>query len=194
MTNGAGSDGRGNGQAGNRQMEHDQAAHGSVAHGNAAHGNAAHGPSDAGRTVPAQAGRAQAVPAPPNPAPDPLGLGKPVETVPCPHCGAPTTVLIGRALETSGCTHFAEGTVFALVAGAAGKYYAEDKGWPWLTAVGVLAGVLIFAVTIWVIRDANRTAARARVAVDRARAKGVTATHYCGACWEASAPGAPAST
>ncbi|WP_405491820.1 hypothetical protein [Streptomyces sp. NBC_00096] len=123
---------------------------------------------------------------------DPLGLGKPVEAVPCPHCGAPTTVLIGRALETSGCTHFAEGAVFAFGAGAAGKYYAEEKGWPWLTAVGVLVGVLILAVTIWVIRDANRTAARARVAVDRTRAKGVAATHYCGACREASAPGAPA--
>ncbi|MCY0937476.1 hypothetical protein [Streptomyces sp. H34-S4] len=78
--------------------------------------------------------------------------------------------------------------MIAHMAGAAGTYYADEMGWPWLTPVGVLAAVLVFVGTIRVVRDGSRTAARAGVAVDRARAKGVEPTRYCGACREASAP------
>ncbi|MGW6703717.1 hypothetical protein ACWGDE_02310 [Streptomyces sp. NPDC054956] len=125
---------------------------------------------------------------------DRQGVGKSTAAVPCPRCGATGTVLIGNALETSGCMHVGEGTVIALMAAAAGKYYADEKGWPWLTAVGAVVAVAIFVGTIWLVRDGNRTAARARAAVDRARAQGVEATRYCGACREAYTPEEPASS
>ncbi|MFG2334260.1 hypothetical protein ACGFMM_32305 [Streptomyces sp. NPDC048604] len=87
--------------------------------------------------------------------------------------------------------HFAEGTVIAFVAGAAGKYYADERGWPWLTAVGAVVAVLLFVGTIAIVRSENRDARKARAAVDRAAEAGTAATHYCAACGEASSPGMP---
>ncbi|QNP67779.1 hypothetical protein [Streptomyces genisteinicus] len=87
--------------------------------------------------------------------------------------------------------HFAEGTVIAAMAGAAGTYYADDRGWPWLTAVGAVVAVLVFAGTIAVVRSGNRDARKARAAVDRATAAGTAATHYCAACGEASSLATP---
>ncbi|MFF2778578.1 hypothetical protein ACFVU3_27115 [Streptomyces sp. NPDC058052] len=104
----------------------------------------------------------------------------------CPRCGAADTVAVAEATETSGCMHFAEGTVLALMAGAAGKYYADERDLPWLTAVGALVAVLLFVGTIAIVRSENRDARRARAAVDRAAAAGTVATHYCAACREAS--------
>ncbi|MEW2556481.1 hypothetical protein [Streptomyces zhihengii] len=109
----------------------------------------------------------------------------------CPRCGAENVVAVAKATEGSGCTHFAEGTVISVMAGAAGKYYADDRGWPWLTVVGAVVAVLVFAGTIAVIRSENRDARKARAAVDRATAAGVAATHYCAACGEASSPESP---
>ncbi|MER7955803.1 hypothetical protein [Streptomyces sp. NPDC096030] len=109
----------------------------------------------------------------------------------CPRCGAAGTVAVTDATESSGCMHFAEGTVIALMAGAAGKYYADDRGWPWLAAVGAVIAVLIFVGTIAIVRSENRDARRARAAVDRAAAAGTAASHYCATCGEASSPGMP---
>ncbi|MFD5766879.1 hypothetical protein ACFWIN_13775 [Streptomyces sp. NPDC127049] len=111
--------------------------------------------------------------------------------VACPLCGAAGTAAVAEATETSGCMHFAEGTVLALMAGAAGKYYADDRDWPWLTAVGAVVAVLLLVGTIAVVRGENRDARRARSAVDRAAAAGTVATHYCAACGEASSPETP---
>ncbi|MFD0141495.1 MULTISPECIES: hypothetical protein [unclassified Streptomyces] len=113
------------------------------------------------------------------------------ESVVCPRCGATGTVAVADATETSGCMHFAEGTVIALMAGAAGKYYADDRGWPWLAAVGAVVAVLLFVGTIAVVRSENRDARRARAAVDRAAAAGTVASHYCPTCGEASSPAMP---
>ncbi|MFZ3472129.1 hypothetical protein ACODT3_15760 [Streptomyces sp. 4.24] len=120
-----------------------------------------------------------------------LGLGKPAAPEVCPRCGATATVPIGRALETGGCTNVIEGAVIALMAGAAGVYYAGEKDLPWLAPVGIVAALLIFAMTIKIVRDESRTADRARAAVDRARANGVRARRYCTACREASGPAEP---
>ena len=120
-----------------------------------------------------------------------VGSGPANGPVVCPRCGAADTVAVANATEGSGCMHFAEGTVIALMAGAAGKYYADDRGWPWLAAVGAVAAVLLFVGTIAVIRSENRDARRARAAVDRAAAAGTVATHYCATCGEASSPGTP---
>ncbi|MGW6535515.1 hypothetical protein ACWGBV_07160 [Streptomyces sp. NPDC055051] len=111
--------------------------------------------------------------------------------VACPRCGAADTVPVADATETSGCVHVAEGTVLALMAGAAGTYYADDRDLPWLTAVGAVVAVLLLAGTIAVVRGENRDARRARSAVDRAAAAGTVATHYCAACGEAPSPGTP---
>ncbi|MFF8837636.1 hypothetical protein [Streptomyces sp. NPDC015130] len=95
---------------------------------------------------------------------------------------------VADATEGSGCMHFAEGTVIALMAGAAGKYYADDRGWPWLTAIGAVVAVLLFVGTIAIVRSENRDARKARAAVDRAAAAGTVPTYYCTACGEASSP------
>ncbi|MFE5793388.1 hypothetical protein ACFQ8C_12565 [Streptomyces sp. NPDC056503] len=117
-----------------------------------------------------------------------VGSGTANGPVECPRCGAADTVTVANATEGSGCAHFAEGTVIALMAGAAGKYYADERNWPWLTAVGAVVAVLLFLGTIAVVRSENRDARRARSAVDRAAAAGTDATHYCAACGEASSP------
>lgn len=104
----------------------------------------------------------------------------------CPRCGTAGTVAVADATDGSGCVHFAEGTVIALMAGAAGKYYADDRGLPWLTAVGAAVAVLLFVGTIAVVRGESRDTRRARAAVDRALAAGTAATHYCATCGEAS--------
>ncbi|MGW5002756.1 hypothetical protein ACWEP8_34445 [Streptomyces hydrogenans] len=109
----------------------------------------------------------------------------------CPRCGAADAVPVADATDGNGCVHFAEGTVIALMAGAAGTYYADERDLPWLTAVGVVVAVLLLVGTIAVVRSENRDARRARSAVDRAAAAGVAATHYCAACGEASSTGTP---
>ncbi|MFH8618901.1 hypothetical protein ACH4E8_28080 [Streptomyces sp. NPDC017979] len=93
---------------------------------------------------------------------------------------------VAGATETNGCAHFAEGTLIAFIAGAAGLHYSEERGWPWLAPVGAVAAVLLFVGTIAIVRSENRNARRARAAVDRAAATGTVATHYCTACGEAS--------
>lgn len=90
----------------------------------------------------------------------------------CPWCGTPNPVTapeVPVVPDGNGCLHFAEGTVMAVMAVAAGTYYADDRGWPWLMAVGSLAGLLVFAGTIAVIRGDQRDRDRAREAADRAR-------------------------
>ncbi|CAM5539443.1 hypothetical protein SAVIM338S_04270 [Streptomyces avidinii] len=72
--------------------------------------------------------------------------------------------------DGNGCLHFAEGTVMAVMAVAAGVYYGGDRGRPWLTVVGALAGLLVFIGTLAVIRGDQRDRERAREAGDRARA------------------------
>ncbi|MFF9066180.1 hypothetical protein ACF09E_12570 [Streptomyces sp. NPDC014891] len=103
---------------------------------------------------------------------------------------------VADATDSSGCMHFAEGTVIALMAGAAGAYYADEWGRPWLTAVGAVVALLLFVGTIAVVRSGNRDARTARAAADRATAVGTEATHYCAACGEASStpPAGPTSS
>ncbi|MCY0931624.1 hypothetical protein OTB20_36680 [Streptomyces sp. H27-H1] len=52
--------------------------------------------------------------------------------------------------------------MIAVVAGAAGKYYADVRAWPWLTAGGAVVALLVFAGTIAVIRGEHRDRRRAR--------------------------------
>ncbi|MEU7697483.1 hypothetical protein [Streptomyces sp. NPDC039028] len=104
----------------------------------------------------------------------------------CPRCGAADMTAVADATDSSGCMHFAEGTVIALMAGAAGAYYADEQGRPWLAAVGAVVAVLLLVGTIAVVRSGNRDARKARAAADRAAAAGTEATHYCAACGEAS--------
>ncbi|MFE7547988.1 hypothetical protein [Streptomyces gardneri] len=80
------------------------------------------------------------------------------------------------------------------MAGAAGKYYADDRGWPWLTAVGAIVAVLLFVGTIAIVRSESRDARTARAAVDGAAADGSVPTHYCTACGQASSPGETGNT
>ncbi|MFF8409311.1 hypothetical protein [Streptomyces omiyaensis] len=108
--------------------------------------------------------------------------------VACTRCGAADTTAAAEATEGSGCVHFAEGTVLALMAGAAGTYYADERDLPWLTAVGAVVALLLLAGTVAVVRSENRDARRARAAVARAAAAGTAATRYCAACGEASSP------
>lgn len=83
-------------------------------------------------------------------------------SVACTWCGEAQPTVAPEVPDGNGCLHFAEGTVLAVMAAAAGTYYADDRGWPWLTAVGAVVAVLVFAATIAVVRSENREARWAR--------------------------------
>jgi hypothetical protein len=77
--------------------------------------------------------------------------------------------------------HFGEGIVLAVMAGAAGKYFADDRDLPWLTAVGAVIGVLIVVATIVIVRDETRDARRVRAGASQAAALTAEA-RYCYTC------------
>ncbi|GAA4930598.1 hypothetical protein GCM10023237_60790 [Streptomyces coeruleoprunus] len=80
-----------------------------------------------------------------------------------------------------GCVHFVEGMVIAFVAGAAGKYFADDRGLPWLTAVGAVVAVLIVVGTIALLRSETRDARRVRAGAPQAAAL-TAGARYCYTC------------
>ncbi|MEU9113592.1 hypothetical protein AB0D04_17860 [Streptomyces sp. NPDC048483] len=80
-----------------------------------------------------------------------------------------------------GCIHFCEGIVLAFVAGAAGKYFADERHLPWLTAVGAVVAVLIVVATIAIVRGETRDARRVRAGASRADALTAEA-RYCSTC------------
>lgn len=119
----------------------------------------------------------------------------------CPWCGTrnPVTAPAVPAVpDGNGCLHFAEGTVMAVMAVAAGTYYADEWGRPWLTVVGALAGLLVFVGTIAVIRGDQRDRERAREAADRARGIAAEiaagATRHCVGCGDEFSVGESAAS
>ncbi|REK84329.1 hypothetical protein DY245_43765 [Streptomyces inhibens] len=81
----------------------------------------------------------------------------------------------------NGCIHVVEGIVLALVAGLAGKYFADERDLPWLTAVGVVVAVLIVVATIAIVRGETRDARRAQDGAARAAALTAEA-RFCYTC------------
>ncbi|MCZ1005562.1 hypothetical protein [Streptomyces lydicus] len=81
----------------------------------------------------------------------------------------------------NGCLHVVEGLVLAVVAGLAGKEFAEERDLPWLTAVGVVVAVLIVVATIAIVRSESRDARRAQDGVARATALTAEA-RFCYTC------------
>ncbi|MFH8573698.1 hypothetical protein [Streptomyces sp. NPDC017993] len=94
-----------------------------------------------------------------------------------------TTKLASAPKDTTGngCMHVVEGIVLALAAGLAGKYFADERDLPWLTAVGVVVAVLIVVATIAIVRGENRDARRAQEGAARAAALTAEA-RYCYTC------------
>ncbi|GAB2592941.1 hypothetical protein GCM10027168_27350 [Streptomyces capparidis] len=78
-----------------------------------------------------------------------------------------------------GLMHFCEGMVFAVMAGAGGKYLADDRDLPWLTAVGVFVGVLIAVATVAIVRGEARDARRVRAGAAQAAALTAQARYCC---------------
>ncbi|MGV4928224.1 hypothetical protein K2224_37905 (plasmid) [Streptomyces sp. BHT-5-2] len=81
----------------------------------------------------------------------------------------------------NGCMHVVEGLVLALVAGLAGKYFADERDLPWLTAVGVVVAALILVATIAIVRGETRDARRAQDGAVRAAALAAEA-RFCYPC------------
>lgn len=80
-----------------------------------------------------------------------------------------------------GLMHFCEGLVLAVMAGAAGTYYADERDLPWLTAAGAAAGVLILVATIAIVRGEAREARQVRAGAPQAAALS-DAARYCYTC------------
>ncbi|MFZ3499593.1 hypothetical protein ACODT5_41390 [Streptomyces sp. 5.8] len=113
----------------------------------------------------------------------------------CPGCGAGDNVPVADvqrgkdrlrlALAPNktgdGCMNFIEGAVIAGLVAAAGAYYAEDRGWPWLVPVGIVAALLVMVGTVALIRSEGRD--KRRVEASAARAAEVAAgARFCSAC------------
>ncbi|MET9463410.1 hypothetical protein ABZY44_01065 [Streptomyces sp. NPDC006544] len=104
----------------------------------------------------------------------------------CPWCGAEDTgAAVPEVPDGNGCLHFLEGTVMAAMAAAAGKHFADARGWPWLTPVGAVVALLVLAATIAVVRSDHRDRQRAQDAADRAAAVAAGAPRHCTECGDA---------
>ncbi|MFF7727162.1 hypothetical protein [Streptomyces sp. NPDC008001] len=77
--------------------------------------------------------------------------------------------------------HVAEGVLLAVTAASAGKYFADDRGLPWLTPVGAVAAVLILVATIAIVRGEAREARRMRSRAAEVAALTAEA-RYCQTC------------
>ncbi|MDT0323104.1 hypothetical protein [Streptomyces millisiae] len=93
----------------------------------------------------------------------------------------PTRLAIAPAPGGDRFMHAVEGVLIAVVAGAAGGYYAEERDLPWLTAVGAVAAVLILAATFAIVRGETRDERRVRDGRPRADALSAGA-RYCFRC------------
>jgi hypothetical protein len=93
------------------------------------------------------------------------------------------TVKLASAPKDSGngCMHVVEGIMLALVAGLAGKYFADERDLPWLTAAGVVVAVLIVVATIAIVRGESRDARRAQDEAGRVAALTAEA-RFCYPC------------
>ncbi|MER5487840.1 hypothetical protein ABT024_32130 [Streptomyces sp. NPDC002812] len=80
-----------------------------------------------------------------------------------------------------GCTNFVEGVVIAGLVAAAGAYYADDRGWPWLLPVGIVAALLVMWGTIAVIRSEGKDKRRVEAGAARA-AEAAAGARFCSAC------------
>ncbi|MER5761999.1 hypothetical protein [Streptomyces sp. NPDC002082] len=80
-----------------------------------------------------------------------------------------------------GCTNFVEGVVIAGLVAAAGAYYADDRDWPWLLPVGIVAALLVMWGTIAVIRSEGKDKRRVEAGAARA-AEAAAGARFCSAC------------
>ncbi|MFF1409762.1 hypothetical protein ACFVX6_08190 [Streptomyces sp. NPDC058289] len=71
-----------------------------------------------------------------------------------------------------GCTNFVEGTVIAGLVAAAGAYYADDRDWPWLLPVGIIAALLVMVGTVAVIRSEGKDKRRVEAGAARPATSG----------------------
>ncbi|WP_327305177.1 hypothetical protein OG730_17930 [Streptomyces sp. NBC_01298] len=113
----------------------------------------------------------------------------------CPGCGTGDTVPVGDVRRGKdrirlapapntfgdGCSNFIEGTVIAGLAVAAAAYYADDRDWPWLLPVGIVAALLVMWGTVAVIRSEGKDKRRVEAGADRAAAAAAGA-RFCSAC------------
>ncbi|MER6048577.1 hypothetical protein ABT168_14145 [Streptomyces sp. NPDC001793] len=67
------------------------------------------------------------------------------------------------------------------MAGLAGKYFADERDLPWLTAVGAVVAALILVATIAIVRGEARDARRAQDGAARAAALTAEA-RFCYPC------------
>lgn len=99
-----------------------------------------------------------------------------------PHKGRLASKLASGPNHTGdGCMHFIEGIIIAAMAAGAGKYYADDRGWPWLIPVGLVVAVLIVVGTIALVRSEGKDKRRAQAGRPRA-AEIIATARYCSTC------------
>ncbi|MEV0530147.1 hypothetical protein AB0I66_42765 [Streptomyces sp. NPDC050439] len=83
---------------------------------------------------------------------------------------------------SDGCLHFAEGLVLSLMLGGGLAYTGVEQDNPLYTVGGVALGLLIFAVTIAVVRSDGRDKAAAETSGETLANEYWLPAHYCYTC------------